>query len=472
MFRQRHHHIPVAVLALALTFAGTSPVPSQAPKEARDHALGMLHMTLREQGAYAILKRLVRQAPMRLSGSPGAAAAVEWARQEMTALGLENVKLEPVLVPRWVRGTICRVTAIVNGHEIPLAATALGGSVGTAKGGIEAPVVVVKSFGQLRAMKEEAKDAIVFFNRPWDRTLRNSFTSYSRMVNQRGSGAIEAARVGGVAAIVRSVTSMPDDYPHTGAMRYEDGLTKVPAAAISVVAADRLADLIERHGGSVRVRVEMDCATLEPVMSANVVGEIRGRERPEEIVLIGAHLDAWDLADGSQDDGAGVAHCLEAMRLIKKSGKTPRRTIRVCLYMNEENGLAGGRAYAEQHAAELAKHVIAIESDAGAGPPRGFGVSGGKKLVEALADVDGLLGRFDLGKIWEGGGGADISTLAPAGVPLMGLRPADHRYFDIHHSAKDTIEHVHPRELSLGAGALAICAFTLADREAAIPRTR
>lgn len=431
----------------------------------------MLHAALREQGAYATLGRLVRHAPRRLSGSPGAAAAVEWARQEMTDMGLVNVRLEEVMTPRWVRGDVCRVIAVVGGTEIPLAATALGGSVGTPVGGLEARVVEAKTFGQLRAMREKAKDAIVLFNRPWDRTLRNSFTAYSRMVNQRSSGAIEAAKAGAIAAVVRSVTSMPDDFPHTGAMRYADGVAKVPAAAISVVAANRLKALLDRHGDALRVRIEMDCRTLAPVRSANVVGEITGRELPHEIVLIGAHLDAWDLAEGAQDDGAGVAHCLEAMRLIRSSGRPPRRTIRVCLYMNEENGLAGARAYAAQHAAELKNHVLAIETDAGAGPPQHFGVSGGKKVVAALEPVSKVLRRYDLGGIVEGGGGADISTLAPAGVPLMGLRPADHRYFDIHHSAKDTIEHVHPRELSLGAGALAICAFAAADLETALPRT-
>ena len=444
--------------------------PAQDPPPLRERALDMLHKTLRNQGAYRTLQGLVRHAPKRLAGSPGAAAAVEWARQQMTSIGLADVRLEEVVTNRWVRGTVCRVTALVGGAEIPLAATALGGSIRTPQGGLEARVIEVKTFGKLRAIKETARGAIILFNRPWDPTLRNAFTSYSRVVNQRSRGAIEASKAGGVAALVRSVTSMPDDVPHTGHMGYADGTAKVPAAAISVVAADRLKVLLDRHGDALRVRIEMDCGMREPVRSANVVGEIKGRELPDEVVLIAAHLDAWDLAQGAQDDGAGVAHCLEAMRLIKSSGRPPRRTVRVCLYMDEENGLAGGLAYAAQHAGELAKHVLAIETDSGGAAPHGFGVSGGKKMVTALEPVSALLSRYDLGKIVQGGGGADISPLGPSGVPLMSLRSADHRYFDVHHSAKDTIEQVHPRELSLGAGALAICAFAVADSAGTLPR--
>ena len=460
----------VCVFLLAAA-ASTVAQPDSGPKPLRVRALDMLHEALRSQGSYAILSRLVKHAPKRLSGSPGGAAAVEWAHQEMTTLGLENIRLEEVTVPRWVRGEICDIRAAAGGAEHVLAACALGGSVGTPKGGLEARVIEVKSFGQLRALREKAKGAIIFFNRPFDVTLRNTFMGYSRAVNQRSSGAVEAAKVGGIAAIVRSVTSAPDDAPHTGAMRYDDGIEKVPTAAISVVAANRLAALLARHGGEVSVRFRQDCATLPPVKSANVVGDIVGREKPEEIVLIGAHLDGWDLAQGAQDDGAGVSHCLEAARLILKSGRKPRRTVRVVLYANEENGLGGGRAYAAQHASELENHVLAIETDAGAGPPRSFGVSGGQKLVDALEHVSGLLRRYDLGQVVQGGGGADISTLRPAGVPLMGLRPADHRYFDVHHSAKDTIDRVHPRELALGAAALGMVALAVADAEKGLPRS-
>jgi Zn-dependent M28 family amino/carboxypeptidase len=430
----------------------------------------MLHLALRERGSYKTLAELVAVAPKRLSGSPGAAAAVEWGRQAMEGLGLDAIRLEPCIVPRWVRGDTCEVWAIAPTERVLLASTALGGSIATPPDGIEAPVMEVTTFGQLRSLGERARGAIVLFNRPFDLTLRNTFTAYSRAAPQRSVGAVEAAKAGGVAALVRSLTSMPDDHPHTGAMNYEDGVTRVPAAALSVVAADRLHDLIERHGDALRVRVVMNCENLDPVPSANVVGEIRGREFPDEIVLIGAHLDAWDLAEGAQDDGAGIAQCLEAARLILATGERPRRTIRVVLYMNEENGLAGGRAYAETHKDSLHRHVVAIETDSGSGPPRGFGVSGGREMIEALAPVAALLGRYQLGGIEPGGGGADISTLAPAGVPLMGLRPAEDRYFDVHHSARDTLDQVHPREISLGAAALAICALTIADMDTPLPR--
>jgi len=445
-------------------------VSAQEHRPVRERALDMLHEALGTRGAYATLSRLVKAAPKRLSGSQGGADAVEWAQREMKAIGLENVRGEEVTVPRWVRGTTCEVVAVAGGKEFPLAACALGGSVGTPENGIEARVVEVKSFGQLRALKDTPKGRIVFFNRPFDVTLRNSFMGYSRAVNQRTGGAIQAGKAGALASIVRSVTSMPSNYPHTGAMSYDDAVVKTPHAAISTVAADRLSHLLTQYGDDLRLRIRMNCATLPPVKSANIVGEIKGRTKPDEIVLIGAHLDAWDLAQGAQDDGAGVSHCLEAARLILATGRPPQRTIRVVLFANEENGLAGGRAYARAHAGELEKHILAIESDSGAGPPRDCGVSGGPEVVAALDHVTRLLRRYDLGEVKSGGGGADISPLAPAGVPLMGLHAATHRYFDVHHSAKDTLDRVHPRELSLGAAALAMVAFAVADHNSVPPR--
>ena len=448
---------------------GTDDDPSP---ELRKRSLAMLHEALESQHSFELLRQLVTVAPGRLAGTPAQDRAIEWGLSTMRALGLENVRAEPVEVSQWIRGSTCDVALKNSSGDVPLAATALGGSVGTPESGIEAEVIEVHSFGQLRSLgREKVEGRIVFYNRPFDLKFRNTFRGYSSAVGQRSTGAIEAAKLGAVAALVRSVTSCSDDHPHTGAMRYAPEVTKIPAVAISVVAANLLSERLAADS-SLKVHVKLDCETGEPKTNANVIGEIRGTTHPEQIVLIGGHLDSWDICQGAHDDGAGIAHCLEAARLIKKTGAAPKRTIRVVLYANEENGLAGGRNYAKVHADELDQHVLAIETDAGGFAPRSFGVKGGPDLVSAFGTLDKLLKLYDLGGVTVGGGGADISTLGPSGVPLMGLKPDDHRYFDLHHSVKDDLSQVHPRELSLGAAALAMAAFQVADQADAPPRTR
>ncbi len=456
--------------AISIAVAALLPAQDQPDPELalRERAQAMIKEAMSSRNAHRILAGLVQAAPHRLAGSAGAEAAVAWAAAAMKRAGLENVRQEPVTVPRWVRGTECDVR--IAGEDPPLAALALGGSVATSVGGIEAEVIEVLSFPALRALGDGARGKIVFLNRPFDTGLINTFTAYGGAVGQRSQGAIEAAKAGAVAVLVRSVTSEPDDVPHTGAMNYQEDVARIPAAAISVVAAERLHARLAA-GAPVRARLRMNCATLDPVPSANVVGEIPGRSAPGEVVLLGAHLDAWDVGQGAHDDGAGCAHVLEAARLLLASGPRPRRTVRCVLFMNEENGLAGGKAYAERHAADLAHHVFAIETDSGGFSPRGFSVTGGRAVEDALGPAARLLGALDLGEIRPGGGGADISTLAPAGVPLAGMRTAQDRYFDLHHTVKDTLDTVHPRELSLGAATLAAFALSVAESEAPIPRT-
>jgi Zn-dependent M28 family amino/carboxypeptidase len=362
------------------------------------------------------------------------------------------------MVPRWVRGAV--EEARIKGSKSPLSICALGGSIGTPSKGITAQVVEVKSFEELHALGDKAKGKIIFFNRPMDRSKITTFEAYGGAVNQRGSGAIEAAKAGGVAALVRSMTTALDDVPHTGGMRYVDSINKVPAAAVSTVGAERLSGLLGR--GQVTLTLKLSCATMPDVESANVVGELTGTEKPEEVIVIGGHLDSWDKGQGAHDDGAGCAHVLEALRLLKEAGLAPKRTIRVVGFMNEENGLKGGIAYAARPRPGE-KHIAALETDAGGFSPRGFGVQADSLVFDKIAKWSYLFEPIDADRIRRGGGGADISELGKLGVPMIGLRVDGQRYFDYHHSAKDTIDKVNERELELGAASIAALVYVLAQ---------
>jgi len=426
---------------------------------------------LSEGRTYAKLADLCRSAPQRLSGSPGAARAVEWAAQAMRAEGLENVRLEDCVVPRWERGAPerleIRAPAELAGERLRL--LALGGSVGTPPGGIEAELVVVRSFEELTALGERARGRIVLFDRGMDPGISDPFEAYGLAVNQRTRGAIEAARVGALALLIRSVTSATDDEPHTGAMAYDDAVPRIPAAALGVRSAERLARLANVPGG-LRLELELDCRQHEDAPSHNVVGEFVGREKPEEIVLVGAHLDSWDVSEGAHDDGAGCAQALESLRLLRALELRPRRTLRVVLYMNEENGLRGARAYAERHAAQLDKHVLALESDRGGFAPRGFVTDANPAARALIAPIVAQLAPLGAERLTRGGGGADLIPLQPAGVITMGLVPDPQRYFDLHHSARDVLAEVHPRELELGSAAIAYVLYRVAELEQTLPR--
>ncbi len=432
----------------------------------------LVSMSLVNGQAYEILEDLCATAPHRLAGSPGADRAVQWGYDTMLRMGLANVRREPITVPRWVRGDtekLVRVDAAgrsgtgTNGGAEEFRVTALGGSIGTPSTGITGEVLMVRSFDQLRQLGDRALGKIIFFNRPMNPALLNTFSAYGKAVNQRSLGAIQAGRVGGVAAIVRSMTTLINDYPHTGATSYREEVPKVPAVAISTKGADRLAALLEQ--GPVTVNLKLSCRTLPDVPSANVVGEIVGRE-PDQIVLIGGHLDAWDIGQGAHDDGSGIAHCLEAMRLIQAAGIRPKRTIRCVLYMNEENGVRGARGYAERHKQDLksGSHYAAIESDRGGLQPRGFDTSARDQRLEELQQFVEPLRRYHMGAMIKGStGGVDISLLEPHCKLLFGLVPSSQRYFDYHHSDLDRIEAVNERELALGAAAVAYLASVLAD---------
>jgi hypothetical protein len=329
-------------------------------------------------------------------------------------------------------------------------------------------VVQVKSFDELRAMGGSAKGKIIFFNRPMDPSKLNTFEAYGGAVDQRGAGAIEAARAGGIAAIVRSMTTRRDDEPHTGAMHYNDSIPKVPAAAISTIDADYLDSLLSAEKG-VRVSLRLSCETLPDVEQANVIGEIRGTELPDEVLVVGGHLDSWDKGTGAHDDGAGCVQAIEALRLIRAAGLRPKRTIRAVLFINEENGLRGGVDYAARRR-ENEKHILAMESDGGGATPRGFGVSTDPAILAKDSAVVGkiaawsyLFAPIGADHISAGGGGADISLLGRNGVPCVGLKVDSHRYFDYHHSDNDTFDKVNDRELHLGAAAEAILLYVIAQ---------
>ncbi|MBI5214744.1 MAG: M20/M25/M40 family metallo-hydrolase [Ignavibacteriae bacterium] len=419
--------------------------------------------------AYELLYELSTTIGHRLSGSENAAKAVAWAKRKMESLGFDSVYLEPVMVPHWVRGDVEQAYVLgssfgSNGkqHEnVELTVCALGGSVATPAEGVTAEVIEVKTFEELQALGEKAKGKIVFFNRPMDKSKLGTFEAYGGAVNQRGSGAVAAASVGGVAAIVRSMTMQLDDVPHTGSMHYVDSLPKVPTAAISTVDANYLSELLKKEQ-SVRVNLKLSCQTLPDVESANVIGELRGTEFPDEVIVIGGHFDSWDKGQGAHDDGAGCMQSIEALRLLKEMGLKPKRTIRAVLFMNEENGLRGGEEYAKRDLTKD-KHLAAMESDAGGFTPKGFGVSTDSVTFEKIARWAYLFEPVDADRIRKGGGGADISALGRKGVVTIGLRPDNHRYFDYHHSDNDTIDKVNERELELGAAAMAVLAYVLAQ---------
>ncbi len=392
----------------------------------------------------------------RLSGSPGLEKAILWAADQMKSDGLVNVVTPRVKVTHWVRGS--ESAAIVEPVSKPMAILGLGGSVATPKKGITAEVVPVANFEELdKKSRSDIEGKIVLFNVPYE--------GYGRTVLYRHTGASRAARLGAAAVLVRSITPVSLQSPHTGALEYTDGLPKIPAAAVTIEDAtliQRLADA----GNRVSVHLDMEARTLPDADSANVIGEIPGWEKPEQIVVIGGHIDSWDVGAGAQDDGSGIITALEAARLIHKLGLKPRRTLRVVFWTNEENGGAGGLAYREWTGSNVRNHVAAIEMDGGAEKPVGFGISSGgdgQAVLGKLREIGKLLERIDAGSIQPGGGGADIAPLMRDGVPGLAVRTVGAHYFDWHHSRADTADKVKPEDLRANIAAMAVMAFILAD---------
>ena len=448
-----------AVLAIVCAWSVAAQTTGHTAHKIIDHALY-------NSRAYEHLSYLTDNIGPRLSGSRGAELAVRWTTRQLRSWGLET-RNEVVMVPHWVRGA--ERARLVSHNDQKLVLTTLGGSVATPPNGLTAEVVEVTSYDQLNELgRAKIAGKIVFYNAAMDMTLVESghaFEAYSKAVIFRGRGASRAAEYGAVAAVVRSVASASLRTPHTGSLSYLPDQPKIPAAALATEDADLIHRLLAK-GEKVRMHLVLTPRTLPDVQSANVIAEIRGSERPDEIVLIGGHLDSWDLGTGAIDNGSGVAMIMETLRIYKELGIRPKRTIRGVLFMNEENGLRGGRTYFANAAKreELHKHVAAIETDAGAATPTGFITTlSGRDLEELQARLRPLNRIAPMTFRSSKNTGADTSPLTDAGVPGLGLVPNPRHYFDFHHTAADTLDKVDPKALAQNTAAIAATAFILAE---------
>jgi len=407
--------------------------------------------------SYELLDHLSNEIGGRLSGSLNAERAVKWGKNELVKRGFDKVWLQEVMVPKWVRGP--KEFALIEtqpGTTFNVDVCALGGSVATPSVGIKAQVVEVKSFDELKELgKDKIDGKIIFFNKPMKPNEVSTFNSYSLAVNQRVNGAQEAVKYGAIGVIVRSLSLRLDDFPHTGVMSYGDlpPSRKIPAAAISTNASEKLSNLLKINP-DLKFLLRQQCKQYEDVKSHNVIAEIKGSMYPDEIILVGGHLDSWDLGDGSHDDGAGVVQSIDLLNILNKSGYKPKRTIRVVLFMNEENGLRGASKYAEISKKNSLNHIFALESDAGGFSPRGFSFTSNDENFEEISKWKSLFKPYLIHYFERGGSGADISALQTNDNVLAGLRPDSQRYFDFHHAANDTFDAINKRELELGVFAM------------------
>ena len=414
--------------------------------------------SLTNGNSYQWLDHLSNQIGGRLSGSLNAEKAVEYTKEELEKLGLDKVWLQPVMVPKWVRGA--PEFAFIEsafGATTNVNICALGGSIATPFGGIKAHVVEVKDMEELETLgKENIEGKIVFFNKPMQADLIQTFEAYGGCVNQRYSGAMEAAKYGAVGVLVRSLSLRQDDFPHTGSMTYGNlPLSKrIPSAAISTNDANTLSSMLALNK-SIKFYFSQTCKQLNDVQSYNVIGEITGSEFPNEYIIVGGHLDSWDLGDGAHDDGAGVVQSMEVLRLFIETGIKPKRSIRVVLFMNEENGLRGATKYAEVAKQKDEKHIFSLESDAGGFTPRGFSFDCNDANFNQVLSWKKLFKPYLIHYFEKGGSGADVRPLKTDTNVLAGLRPDSQRYFDYHHAANDTFDAVNKRELELGAATMA-----------------
>jgi carboxypeptidase Q len=461
--------VAIAFAAAGFASLGTVAVPSAAAPDASpdDPIRRIVDAGLASDAAYRKLAWLTDRIGPRLSGSENLEKAVTWCAAEMKRDGLDRVWTEKVMVPHWVRGEAGG--KILGPAEHPLVLLALGGSDPTPPEGITADVVEVTSLEEAQALGDRGKGKIVLFNK---KIYPNGGEDrgYGSVAGLRHKGASASAKSGAVGMMIRSLATADLRLPHTGSMEYEDGVPRIPAAAIT----PEDAELIHRFlaaGETVKVTFRQTCRTLPDAESANTIGEIRGSEKPDEIVVIGGHLDSWDVGTGAHDDGAGCAISMEAIRLIRALGLKPKRTIRAVLFTNEENGLRGGKAYAANYAADLPRHVAAIESDSGGARPLGFGVTAGPGGVAIVKGLASPLASFAADDVTEGGGGADISPMADLGVPMLGLRQDSTHYFDVHHTMADTLDKIDAHDLAMNATAMAVMAWQLANLDPPLARS-
>ena len=441
--------------------APRTPRTSALADQYRSDATRLIDAALADNTAYLRIGEVADRFGSRLSGSPQLEAAIDWIVAKMREDGLENVHTQAVMVPHWVRGE--ESLELVTPRRLKLRMLGLGGSVGTPASGITAPVLVVSSFDELTRRANEARGRIVLYDAP--------FTTYGETVRYRGAGASAAARVGAVASLVRSIASNSMQSPHTGAMRYDTTVARIPSAAVSVEDATMLHRMQDR-GERVTVTLRMAAATLPDAPSRNVIAELHGRERPDEVVVIGGHIDSWDVGQGAMDDAGGAFVAWEAVRLMKQLGLRPRRTVRIVHWTNEENGGRGSAAYRDANLGELAKHILAIESDNGTFSPIGFRVSGSAATVAVAQGIGPLLTRIGAGLIEaeRNGPEADIAPLVRLGVPGMGLTVDGTRYFWYHHSEADTFDKLDAAEVARCVAAMAVMAYVVAEMPEPLPR--
>lgn len=471
----------VAVLAAAVALAAaTAFAPAAAARQAdaafdaafdarfdagfdvsawADEADELTRAALADSAAWERLAYLTDTFGPRFSGSKNLERAIDWILGEMRADGLENVRAEPVMVPRWVRGR--EELMLLEPHERRLDILGLGGTIGTGPGGLAGDVLVVGSFDELAARADEAHGKIVLWNVP--------FTSYGSTVVYRSQGAIRAAEAGAVASLVRSVTPSSMYTPHTGNSAYDDNVPRIPHAAVTTEDAMMMQRMQDR-GQRIRVRIQMEDYWLPDAESANVVGELVGSEFPDEVVVLGGHIDSWDVGTGAMDDAGGCVAAWEALRLMKELGLRPKRTVRVVMWTNEENGLRGGNAYRDAHRDALHNHILAMESDAGVFKPQGFGFSGSDAAFDIISRIGKLLEPIGSGTIRRGGGGADIGPIMAEGVPGMGLNVDGTRYFWYHHTKADYVDKLDPHHVGLSVATMAVMAYVVADLPQRLPR--
>jgi carboxypeptidase Q len=455
-------HLRSSVTTAALAAAVFAPAlgAQSIAQRYRNDANRIIDAALKDSTAWNRLAEMTEKFGNRLSGTPALERTIDWVIAKMKEDGLENVRGERVMVPAWVRGAESAQLLVPREQNLPM--LGLGGSVATPPGGVTADVLVVNSFSDLTAKGAQAAGKIVLFDVP--------FTNYGETVQYRARGATAAAQAGAVAALVRSVTPYSQRTPHTGGLAYDTTVRRIPAAAITVEDAQMM-HRMQGRGERVRVKLAMSAKMMPDAPSRNVMGEIVGSEKPDEVVVFGGHIDSWDVGRGAMDDGGGVVVAWEAVKLIKRLGLKPRRTIRVVGWTNEENGGRGGQGYRDAHKAEVDKHVLAIESDGGVFKPQGFGFTGSDAATEIIKQIATLLDRIESGTITKNGGGADIGPIMQLGVPGMGLIVDGTKYFWYHHTEADTIDKLDPHEMALCVATMAVMAYVVADMPETLPRS-
>ncbi len=410
---------------------------------------------LTDTTAYHNLRLLCKNHKGRITGTPEANKAVDFVAELMQQMNFDRVEKQPVTVPRWVRGEAEKAFIEAVGVKTEVPVSALGMSIGTGEEGLQASVVEVQNFKELETLGiKNIAGKIVFFNRPMDPTLINTFAAYGGAGDQRSQGAVQAARFGAVGVVVRSLTTASDNFPHTGVMRYNDTIPKIPAVAISTKGADLLSKTL-KNNSETQFSFRTTCYQLPDSVSYNVIGEIKGSDFPEQIITVGGHLDAWETGEGAHDDGAGIMQSIEVLRIIRELGIRPKRTIRALAFMDEEVAQTGGKEYARQAELKNENHYFALEADRGAYMPKGFGISAPDDRLEKMLALQKYFEPYGIDDFVKGGGGVDIGPLGKFGTPLSSFIPEMQRYFDVHHSGYDTFEQVHLREFQLGSAAMA-----------------